>query len=143
MVRVGRRPCPNFPRHCFYILTNPQIFKEWLQMRRPRLTRTTRFMKILMPDNQPSTLNQLRSKITSLMSLTLSQNVRPVQVQGQGQTRTRSPSNYLDPKAVLNSLQYTLETENEIKPRTRSSQNQKVGQIKVQINLESLFRNCL
>ena len=121
MVRVGRRPCPNFPRHCFYILTNPQILKEWPQMRRPRLTRTTRFMKILMPDNQPSTLNQLRSKITSLMSLTLSQNVRPVQVQGQGQTRTRSPSNYLDPKAVLNSLQYTLETENEIKQRTRSN----------------------
>jgi hypothetical protein len=25
MVRVGRRPCPNFPGHCFYILTNPQI----------------------------------------------------------------------------------------------------------------------
>ncbi len=48
MVRVGRRPCPNFPRHCFYILTNPQILKEWPQMRRPRLTRTTWFMKILM-----------------------------------------------------------------------------------------------
>jgi hypothetical protein len=25
MTRVGRRPCPNFPRHCIYILTNPQI----------------------------------------------------------------------------------------------------------------------
>ncbi len=57
------------------------------------------------------------------MSLQLSQNVRPVQVQGQGQTRTRSPSNSLDPKAVLNSLWYTFDSENEIKPRTRSRSN--------------------
>ncbi len=28
MVRVGWRPCPDFPRHCFYILTNPQILKK-------------------------------------------------------------------------------------------------------------------
>jgi len=129
MVRVGRRPCPNFPRHCFYILTNPQIFKEWLQMRRPRLTRTTRFMKILMPDNQPSTLNQLRSKITSLMSLTLSQNVRPVQVQGQGQTRTRSPSNYLWPQSgtqltPIHAWNWEWDqTENEIKTKPKSRAN--------------------
>jgi hypothetical protein len=57
------------------------------------------------------------------MSLQLSQNVRPVQVQRQGQTRTKSPSNFPDPNAVLNSLWYTFDSENEIKPRTRSRSN--------------------
>ncbi len=142
MVRVGRRPCPNFPRHCYYILSNPQILfipcltskmvTERLQMRRPRLTRTTWYPKIKMATesskieterlkNQPTMLNKQRSKNTSLMPLQLSQCVQPVQVLGQGQTRTRSPSNSPVPNAVLNSLRYMFDSENEIELKMRSN----------------------
>ncbi len=174
MVRVGRRPCPSFPRHCFYILSNPQILfipcltskmvTEQLQMRRPRLTRTTWYPKIKMATesskieterlkNQLTMLNMQRSKNTSLMSFQLSKCVQPAQVEGQGQTRTRSPSNSPDPNAVLDSLWYMFDSENEIVPRMRSNRepdrdrthigwNQKVGWINIKFNLRSLSLNC-
>jgi hypothetical protein len=52
----------------------------------------------------------------SLMSLQFSQ---PVQVDGQGQTRTILQSNFPDPNALLNSLEYMFDSENEIEPRMR------------------------
>ncbi len=141
MVRVGRRPCPNFPTHCFYILTNRQISMEQPQTRRPRLTRLTWFPKIRMATesskikterlkNQLTTLNKLRSLKMSLMSLQFSQCVQPVQVEGQGQTRTRSHQFPLTPMQysthcntclilrMRSNWKWDL-TKSKIKPRTR------------------------
>jgi|FrelakmetLWP11LW_1041352.scaffolds.fasta_scaffold31733_1 hypothetical protein len=88
MVRVGWRPCPNFPRHYFYILTNPLISMEQPQTRRPRSTRLTWFPKIKMA--QGHRIHQ-KSKVKGS-----TENVEPAQIKNcicyVPPTLTRCPS---------------------------------------------------